>query len=104
MDKITEAMADMEVEKKYTQENLRALIKGANVVYSNSEIRNLGEFKTSGNEFDIRISSSDQIIDLADTRFCFRLKLPCPSSPPLSTGILDPWLYNLPDVATLFEV
>jgi len=59
MDKITEAMADMQVDKKYDRSDLRALIKGANVVYSNAEIRNLTEFKTVGAEYDIRISSSD---------------------------------------------
>tara|TARA_B110000259_G_C13772037_1_gene305061 strand:+ start:174 stop:416 length:243 start_codon:yes stop_codon:yes gene_type:complete len=80
------------------------MIKGANVVYSNAEIRNLTEFKTTGQEFDIRISSSDQVIDLGDTRFCFRLKMPCPNSLPPTTGITNPWMYNLPDVASLFEV
>jgi len=80
------------------------LIKGTNVVYSNAEIRNLTEYKTSGQEFDIRISSSDQVIDLGDTRFCFRLKLPIPSEDLPVTGISDPWMYNLPDVCTLFEV
>ena len=49
----------MEVERKYSRGDLRAMIKGANVVYSNAEIRNLTEFKTTGQEFDIRISSSD---------------------------------------------
>ena len=48
MDKITEAMSDMEVDRKYDRSDLRALITGANVVYSNAEIRNLTEFKTSG--------------------------------------------------------
>ena len=48
MDKLTEAMTDMEVDKKFTRGDLRALIKGANVVYSNAEIRNLTEFKTTG--------------------------------------------------------
>ncbi len=48
MDKITEAMADMEVERKNSRGDLRALIKGVNVVYSNAEIRNLTEFKTNG--------------------------------------------------------
>ena len=80
------------------------MIKGANVVYSNAEIRNLTEFKTTGQEFDIRISSSDQVIDLGDTRFCFRLKLPTPSVAINDLGVLDPWMYNLPDVASLFEV
>jgi hypothetical protein len=80
------------------------MIKGANVVYSNAEIRNLTEFKTTGQEFDIRISSSDQVIDLGDTRFCFRLKLPTPSVPIPDLGVLDPWMYNLPDVVSLFEV
>ena len=46
-------------EKQYEQSDLRAMIKGANVVYTNAEIRNLTEFKTTGQEFDIRISSSD---------------------------------------------
>lgn len=59
MDKITEAMADMQVDRKYDRTDLRALIKGANVVYSNAEIRNLTETKISGSEYDIRISSSD---------------------------------------------
>ena len=59
MDKLTEAMTDMEVDRKYDRSDLRALIKGANVVYSNAEIRNLTEFKTTGAEWDIRISSSD---------------------------------------------
>jgi hypothetical protein len=36
------------MEKTYSKSDLRAKIKGANVVYSNSEIRNLGEFKTPG--------------------------------------------------------
>ena len=80
------------------------MIKGANVVYSNAEIRNLTEFKTTGQEFDIRISSSDQVIDLGDTRFCFRLKIPTPSVDIPDLGVLDPWMYNLPDVVSLFEV
>lgn len=92
------------MEKSYSKSDLKAKIKGANVVYSNSEIANLTEFKTSGNDFDIRISSSDQIINLADTRFCFRLKLPIPSETFSTIGELDPWLYCLPDVVTLFEV
>lgn len=49
----------MEVEKEYKYSDLKAMIKGANVVYSNSEIRNLTEVKLNGEEFDIRISSSD---------------------------------------------
>ena len=69
----------MAVEKEYEPSDLRALVKGANVVYSNAEIRNLTEFKLNGQEFDIRISSSDQEIDIGDTRFCFRLKLPSPN-------------------------
>lgn len=35
-------------EKRYEQSDLRAMIKGANVVYSNAEIRNLTEFKLNG--------------------------------------------------------
>ena len=48
MDRITEAMSDMTVDRKYDRSDLRAMIKGANVVYSNAEIRNLTEFITSG--------------------------------------------------------
>jgi hypothetical protein len=30
--------------------------------------------------------------------------MPCPANKPPETGIIDPWMYNLPDVGTLFEV
>ncbi len=38
----------MTTERDYNKGDLRALIRGANVVYSNAEIRNLTEFKTNG--------------------------------------------------------
>ena len=41
-------MESSKIDKKYYAKDLHALITGANIIYSNAEIRNLTEYKTNG--------------------------------------------------------